>query len=156
MFTAQLITKRLQLVYELLPGAVSVAALLNPHNSAAQSFTEELQTAASLLGLKMQILMASSARELDAAFETLRERRIGGLLLITDPFFDNRRAQHIALSASNAIATIYAWREDAIAGCLISYGTSIGDLYRQAGVYAGKILKGARPADLPVEEESSW
>ena len=152
MFTAQLITKRLQLLHELLPGSVSVAALLNPHNPAAQSYTEDLQTAASLLGLKMQIVMASSARELDAAFETLRKRRTHALLLITDPFFENRREQHIALAASHAIPTIYAWREDAVAGGLISYGTSIRDLYRQTGVFTGKILKGARPSDLPVEQ----
>jgi putative ABC transport system substrate-binding protein len=152
MFTAQLITKRLQLLHELLPSAVSVAALINPSNPAAQSYAKELQTAADSLGVTLQILTAGSERELDAAFETLREHRTGALLLITDPFFESRREQHIALAVNHVIPTIYAWREDAVAGGLISYGTSIRDLYRQAGVYTGKILEGARPADLPVEQ----
>jgi ABC-type uncharacterized transport system substrate-binding protein len=152
MFTVQLLKKRLQLLHELIPGAASIAALINPQNPAAQSYAEELQLAANSLRLKLHILTASNQRDLDATFTTLKERRIDALLLVTDPFFENRRDQHVALAGRYLIPTIYAWREDALAGGLISYGTSIQGLYRQAGVYTGKILKGARPAELPVEQ----
>jgi ABC-type uncharacterized transport system substrate-binding protein len=133
------------------PGAASIAALINPQNPAAQSYAEELQLAANSLRLKLHILTASNERDLDATFMTLKERRIDALLMVTDPFVENRRDQHVALAGRYSIPTIYAWREDALAGGLISYGTSIQGLYRQAGVYTGKILKGARPAELPVE-----
>jgi putative ABC transport system substrate-binding protein len=152
MFTVQLLKKRLQLLHELIPGAASIAALINPQNPAAQSYAEELQLAANSLRLKLHILTAGNERDLDATFMTLKERRIDALLLVTDPFFENRRDQHVALAGRYLIPTIYAWREDALAGGLISYGTSIQGLYRQAGVYTGKILKGARPAELPVEQ----
>jgi putative ABC transport system substrate-binding protein len=151
--TAELVAKRLDLLRELLPGPTVVAVLVNPTNSAAtDAETRSLRDAARFLGLQLQFLTASAAGEIDTAFANLVERRIGALVVSADPFFTSRADQIVALAARHAVPAIYVWREFAAAGGLISYGTDLADTHRQAGVLVGKILKGAKPADLPVQQ----
>jgi putative tryptophan/tyrosine transport system substrate-binding protein len=151
--TAELAAKRLELLHELVPTAAVIALLVNPTDPAAtESETRNLQDAVRSLGLQLHILPASTANEIDSAFETLVELRAGALVVSTDPLFTNQRAQIVALAASHAVPAIYVWREFATAGGLISYGTDLTDTYRQLGIYTGKILKGAGPADLPVQQ----
>jgi putative tryptophan/tyrosine transport system substrate-binding protein len=150
---AELAAKRLDLLHELIPTAAAVALLVNPTNSAnAEAQTGSLRDAARSLGLQLHVLPASSPSEIDAAFETFIELRAGALVVAGDPFLSNRRAQIVALAARHAVPAIYAWREFATAGGLMSYGTDIADASRLAGEYTGKILKGAKPADLPVQQ----
>jgi putative ABC transport system substrate-binding protein len=151
--TVELVRKRLQLLHELVPTVAVVAFLVNPTNPAAtESEARNLQDAARSLGLQMHILPASTASEIDTAFETLVELRAGALVVSTDQFFTNHRAQIVALAARHAVPAIYDYREYAAAGGLMSYGNDFADIYRQAGVLTGKILNGARPADLPVQQ----
>jgi putative tryptophan/tyrosine transport system substrate-binding protein len=151
--TAELAAKRLELLHELVPRAAVIALLVNPADPAAtEAETRNLQDAVRSLGLQLHILPASTANEIDSAFETLVELRAGALVVSTDPLFTNQRAQIVALAASHAVPAIYVWREFATAGGLISYGTDLTDTYRQLGIYTGKILKGAGPADLPVQQ----
>ena len=151
--TAELAGKRLQLLHELVPTAAVISLLVNPTDPAAtESEARNLQDAARFLGLQLHILPASTSSEIDSAFETLVELRAGALVVSTDPFFTNQRAQIVALAARHAVPAIYVWREFATAGGLMSYGTDLADTYRQAGNYTGKILKGAKPSDLPVQQ----
>jgi len=151
--TEELAAKRLNLLHELLPTAAVVAVLVNPTNPAAtEAETRSLQDAARSRGLQMHVLGASNESEIDAAFRTLVQFRAGALVVSADPLFDDRRDQVVALAARHAVPAIYAWREAAAAGGLMSYGTDLADTMRQAGVLAGKILKGAKPADLPVQQ----
>jgi putative ABC transport system substrate-binding protein len=151
--TAELAGKRLQLLHELAPTAAVISLLVNPTDPAAtESEARNLQDAARSLGLQLHILPASTSSEIDSAFETLVELRAGALVVSTDPFFTNQRAQIVALAARHAVPAIYVWREFATAGGLMSYGTDLADTYRQAGNYTGKILKGAKPSDLPVQQ----
>ena len=151
--TAELAAKRLELLHELVPTAAVIALLVNPTDPAAtESETRNLQDAVRSLGLQLHILPASTPNEIDSAFETLVELRAGALVVSTDPLFTNQRAQIVALAARHAVPAIYVWREFVEAGGLISYGTDLTDSYRQAGIYTGKILNGAKPADLPVQE----
>jgi putative tryptophan/tyrosine transport system substrate-binding protein len=151
--TAELAAKRLELLHELVPRAAVIALLVNPADPAAtEAETRNLQDAVRSLGLQLHILPASTANEIDSAFETLVKLRAGALVVSTDPLFTNQRAQIVALAASHAVPAIYVWREFATAGGLISYGTDLTDTYRQLGIYTGKILKGAGPADLPVQQ----
>jgi putative tryptophan/tyrosine transport system substrate-binding protein len=151
--TAELAAKRLELLHELVPTAAVIALLVNPTDPAAtESETRNLQDAIRSLGLQLHILPASTPNEIDSAFETLVELRAGALVVSTDPLFTNQRAQIVALAARHAVPAIYVWREFVEAGGLISYGTDLTDSYRQAGIYTGKILNGAKPADLPVQE----
>jgi len=151
--TVELVGKRLQLLHELVPAVAVVAFLVNPTDPAAtESETRNLQDAARSLGLQMHILPASTASEIDTAFETLVELRAGAFIVSTDPFFTNHRAQIVALAARRAVPAIYDYREYATAGGLMSYGPDLADSYRLAGTYTGKILKGAKPADLPVQQ----
>jgi len=151
--TAELAGKRLNLLHELVPTAAVVAVLVNPTNPAAtEAETRSLRDAARSLGLQMHVLGASNESEIDAAFRTLVEFRAGELVVGADPFFNSRRDQIVALAARHTVPAIYAWRECAAAGGLMSYGTDLADAMRQAGVLAGKILKGAKPADLPVQQ----
>src|SRR5271169_5452925 len=150
--TAELASKRLDLLHELVPTAAVVALLVNPADPVTDVETRNLQDAAHSLGLQAHILRASTANEIDAAFGTLVELGARALVVSTDPFLTNQRAQIVALAARHAVPAIYVWREYATAGGLMSYGTDLPDSYRQGGIYTGKILKGAKPADLPVEQ----
>jgi putative ABC transport system substrate-binding protein len=149
---AELAAKRLDLLHQLLPTAPVVAVLVNPTNPRTEPETRSLQDAAHSLGLQLRILQASTASEIDAAFGTLVELRVGALAVPGDPFFTNRKDQILALAARHAVPAIYEWHEFAAAGGLMSYGPDLADSYRKVGVYTGKILKGVKPADLPVEQ----
>jgi putative ABC transport system substrate-binding protein len=150
--SVELSSKRLDLLHELLPTAPVLAVLVNPTDPRTEPETRSLQDAARSLGLQLRILSASTASEIDAAFGTLSALRVGALAVTGDAFFTNRRDQILALTARHAMPAIYEWREFAAAGGLMSYGPDLADSYRQAGVYTGKILKGAKPADLPVQQ----
>jgi len=149
-FNAVVGSKRFELLHELVPNAAVISLLVNPKYPSAGSETRETQEAARAIGLNLVILNASTESEIDAAFATLVQQRIGALVVTGDPFFVSRREKLVALAARHAVPTIYVQREFATAGGLIGYGTSITDAYRQAGIYIGRILKGAKPADLPV------
>jgi putative ABC transport system substrate-binding protein len=151
----ELMPKRLGLLRELVPKAQRLGALINPAALADSQITV-LQTAAAELGLPIDILTTRTSREIDAAFETLVQKRTDALLVSTAPLFIERRVQLITLAARHAMPTIYGAREQAEAGGLMSYGTNLTDQYRQAGVYVGRILKGEKPADLPVIRASKF
>jgi putative tryptophan/tyrosine transport system substrate-binding protein len=144
--------KRLELLHELVPAATSVALLVNPTNPIeAEVQTRELRVAARAFGLRLLVLNASNPTEIDAAFATLVLERADALQLGVDPLFASARNQIVALAARHAVPTIYPWREFTVAGGLMNYGAIILDALRQVGVYTGKILKGEKPADLPVQ-----
>jgi len=151
----ELISKRLELLSELVPQAGVIALLVNPNNSNTERSIGDMQEAARAKGVQLHILKAGTESEIDAAFAT-GVQHAGALVLGGDPFFGNRREQLVALAARHAIPAIYFWREDAVAGGLISYGASLTATFRQAGIYAGKILKGAKPADLPVQQPTTF
>ena len=155
-YTSLLGTKRLELVQQLLPANTSITVLINPDNPNADIDTPELQGAARALGQSISFVKARSEAEIDAVFATLDERRAPALLVNTDPFFLARRAQFVALAARHGVPAVYAQREFVTAGGLISYGASLADGYRQVGIYAGRILKGERAADLPVVQPSKF
>ena len=145
--------KRLELLHELLPTATSFALLVNPANPAlAEPVSEHVQAAARTLGVKLHVLHASSEPELDAVLATAAGLQAAGLVVGPDPFFNSRIEQLAALTSRQALPAVYQWREFTAAGGLLSYGSSITDVYRQAGVYTGRILKGEKPADLPVQQ----
>jgi ABC-type uncharacterized transport system substrate-binding protein len=152
LMTALMEPKRLGLLRELVPGVPLIGVLLNPAFPPAASQLQELEQAARIIGQRIVIAKASSDDELNAAFNVFVQERIGGLLVAADPYFDTRRDRIIALSAQHRLPAIYQFREYAVAGGLLSYGVSITDAYRQYGVYAARILKGAKPADLPVQQ----
>ena len=154
--TTDLEGKRLELLSELVPASAPIAALINPQGEQAEHQAKDVQAAAPLIGRQIFILNASSEREIDSTFRTLIERRAAGLLVAGDPFFNNRREQLVALAAYHAIPAIYEWREFALAGGLMTYGSSITDAYRQAGLYVGRILKGEKPSDLPVVQPTKF
>jgi putative tryptophan/tyrosine transport system substrate-binding protein len=148
--------KALGLIHEVVPNVTVGAMLVNANNPNAESIAASARETARSLGLQLHILNAGSAAEIAAAFARLSEQRIGMALLGADPFFLGRRNQFVELAARHAVPAIYYEREFVTAGGLMSYGTSISDAYRRAGVYTGKILKGARPADLPVEQSTRF
>jgi putative ABC transport system substrate-binding protein len=148
--------KRLGLLHGLVPTAALIAVLLNPTNANFQSQLRGVQDAARDLGQQVSILSASNERDIDAAFAMVTQSRAGALLVGSDPFFNNERDQVIAQAARHAIPAIYEGREFAMAGGLASYGTSLADAYRQAGIYAGRILRGEKPADLPVVQPTKF
>jgi putative ABC transport system substrate-binding protein len=152
LLTVELAAKRLEVLHELLRTSAAVALLVNPNNPVTEPETKGMQDAARSLGLQLHVLDASTEGEIDAAFEKLIELRAGGLLVSVDAFFISQRDQIAALAARHAVPAIYGLREFAAAGGLMSYGTDLADAYRQVGTYAGKILKGAKPADLPVQQ----
>jgi ABC-type uncharacterized transport system substrate-binding protein len=149
-FTGVLEGKRLELLSEMVPKATVVAVLLNPINPQSQSYEDVAQSAASAIGRQVAILKASSEADFEGVFAAILERRIGALLVGSDIFFNGRRDQLVALAARYAVPAMYEFREFADAGGLMSYGTNLAETYRQAGIYVGEILKGAKPADLPV------
>jgi putative tryptophan/tyrosine transport system substrate-binding protein len=150
LFLSELNAKKLGLLRDLVPQADAIGVLLNASAQNAESQWKELSVAGQATGLQVQRVNATSDRDFDQAFATLVGLRVGGLIVGADPLFVNRREQLIALAAHHAIPTVYEVREFVDAGGLMSYGTNLKDAYRQAGVYVGRILKGERPADLPV------
>jgi ABC-type uncharacterized transport system substrate-binding protein len=149
---AELAPKRLELLHELVPAATTVAFLVNPTNPAGETQSRDAQAAARILGLRLDVLNASTERDFDTVFASLAQLRAGGLVIGGDALFNSRTAQLAALALRHAVPTIYQYREFAAAGGLMSYGGSITDAYRLVGVYAGRILKGEKPADLPVQQ----
>jgi putative tryptophan/tyrosine transport system substrate-binding protein len=145
--------KRLELLHELFPTATSFALLVNPANPAlAEPVSEHVQAAARTLGVKLHVLHVSSEAELDAVPATAARLLVAGLVVGPDLFFNSRIEQLAALSSRHALPAVFQWREFTAAGGLLSYGTSITETYRQSGVYTGRVLKGEKPADLPVEQ----
>jgi putative ABC transport system substrate-binding protein len=156
-FTREVVAKRLGLLHELVPKAVRVAVLVNPADAASTDTTlRSVQEAARAIGLQIQLLNASTSREIDAAFATLARDRIDALFVAPGAFFGSRRVQIATLAARDRIPAAYAIREDVVAGGLMSYGTDIADRFRQVGVYTGNILKGAKPAELPVVQPTKF
>lgn len=144
--------KRLELLREMVPGGAVIGVLVNPKNPASESETKDVQTAARALGLKVHLQNASSESDIDAAFANFAQQRVSAVTFAADAVFNSRRTQLIALAARYKLPTMYFYREFANAGGLMSYGGFDTDAYRQAGVYAGRILKGEKPADLPVQQ----
>jgi putative ABC transport system substrate-binding protein len=148
---AEVASKRLEMLHEVVPKATAIALLVNPTSpQLALADTTEMQAAARILGLQLLVFNASTNREIDAVFATLAQQSIGALVINSDPFFASRSEQLAALVVRHALPTVSAHREFTVAGGLFSYGTSISDIYRQLGIYTGKILKGEKPAELPV------
>jgi putative ABC transport system substrate-binding protein len=152
----ELIPKRVELLHELVPKAVTIGALMNPGYADAEFQLKELKEASTTTGLTPHIVSAGTRPDIDAAFATLVRQGIDTLLVANDPFFQSRRDQIVALAAQHAIAASYSGREFVDAGGLISYGPSITDAYRLAGSYTGKVLNGANPADLPVQQPTKF
>ena len=156
-YIQELVGKRLGLLHELLPRAVRIAVLLNPANqSSTETTLRDAHEAARAHGLQIQILNASTIREIDAAFATLSRERPDALLVAGDVFFGSRNSQFVTLTSRDRIPAVYVGRDTVAAGGLMSYGTSIADAYRQVGIYTGNILKGAKPADLPVVQSTKF
>ena len=156
MLTVALAPKRLQLLHELVPAPAVIAMLVNPTGPYDEPETKDVLASARALGRQVQVLNASTGPEIDTAFTTLVQQGVRALLVSGDPFFDSQRDRLIVLAAHHAIPAIYQWREFPMIGGLMSYGTSILDAYRQSGTYVGKILKGAKPADLPVMQPTKF
>jgi ABC-type uncharacterized transport system substrate-binding protein len=154
--TSELFTKRLELVWELVPATALIGVLINPKSPEAPPQLKEIETAAQVTGRSLHIADASSETDFDAAFGVLAERRAEALIVSNDPFFNSVRERIIALAARHRIPVIYDRREYTLAGGLMSYGTSYSAAYRELGVYTSKILKGTKPADLPVEQATKF
>jgi putative ABC transport system substrate-binding protein len=154
--TPALEAKRIELLRELVPKASVIAELVNPKFPAAEIRVTAARAAASTLRFQLIVVNASNEHEIDTAFATIAERRVGALLVASDPFFSNQREQLVTLAVRHAMPAVYFSREFATAGGLMSYGASIADAYRQAGIYTGKILKGEKPADLPVMQPTKF
>ena len=155
-FATGLEAKQLGLLHEMVPKATIIAMLVNPNYSDSENQLREVQEAAASLGVQLVIVRANVESDFDAAFSTLVQQGGKALLVCASPFFNIRRQQLVVLAARHALPAIYEWREFATAGGLMSYGTVISDAYRQAGVYTGRILKGAKPADLPVVQSTKF
>jgi len=152
--SSKITATRLELVSELVPAAAVIGLLANPKNASTPSMIAGVQERADAKNIRLDVLNASSDSEIDAALGSAAQRGIGALIVASDPFFASRREQLVALTAGRSLPAIYSLREFVANGGLISYGASITSTYRELGVYAGKILKGAKPADLPVEQSS--
>jgi putative ABC transport system substrate-binding protein len=155
-FSYELIAKRLQFLHEVVPAATSIALLVNPTNPGSLFQAREAKAGAGVLGLGLQVLNASVPTELEEAFAIIVRQRIGAVLVMDDPFLIAQRSQLVALSSRHALAAIYPYREFTAAGGLMSYGPSLTDANRQVGVYAGRILKGEKPVDMPVQQPSRF
>jgi putative ABC transport system substrate-binding protein len=151
-FNTSLTAKRLELLHEIVPRASAIAVLVNPKSPAAQIIDAGAEVAAQALGLKLDVFSASSEGEIDAAFATIVQRGAGALLVAGDAYFNSRRAQLTALAARHRVPAIYDRRDIVMAAGLMSYGINNFDMYRQAGIFTGQILNGAKPADLPVQQ----
>jgi putative ABC transport system substrate-binding protein len=154
--TTPLGAKSIELLKELLPKASTIGYLLNPSNPSGKLETREADAAADALGVRLRPVNASTLDELDKAFASLGKMRVDALVVAGEPFFDSQREKIVALASRYGIPTSYAWRENVVAGGLMSYGASLTESYRQAGIYAGRILKGEKPADLPVMQPAKF
>jgi len=154
--TSELDEKRLELLHQIIPAARRFGVLVNPKRPGVQSNSEDMQVAAQKLGVELAFENAGPEHPLDTAFERLAQRRVEALVVTADPYFNFRRAQVVGWAERLALPAIYQWREFVADGGLMSYGPSIADAYYQTGVYAGRILKGARPADLPVLQPTKF
>jgi len=153
---AEIDGKRLGLLHEMMPNASHVGVLLNPNFPAYSEQLNDLKNAARMANLEVAILHANTDGEIDAAFEISSRKRVEALVLTASPFFDTRRDKLVALAAGHALPTFYHFREFAVAGGLMSYGVSIPHIYRQIGVYTGRILSGDNPANLPVQQPTRF
>jgi len=151
-----MVAKQFEILHQTVPNAALIAFLVNPINPNTASDTKDIETAAGALGRKLLVVNASTEREIDAAVKAVVRERVGALFVHNDPFFVLRREQIVALVGYHAIPAIYAFRDFALAGGLMSYGTDQADAYRLAGEYCGQILKGAKPADLPVQQSTKF
>jgi putative ABC transport system substrate-binding protein len=156
MIGSTLEAKRLELLHELVPKASTIAAIINPNYPAAKTLTQEVQEAAVGLGLKLVLLLVEKESDLEPAFATLVEQGAGALLVAQDPFLVSLREKFAMLTARHAIPAVYPFRDFATVGGLVSYGPDFADGYQQAGVYVSKILRGAKPADLPVVQPTKF
>jgi putative tryptophan/tyrosine transport system substrate-binding protein len=154
--TGELMLKRLELLSEVVPQARVIALLVNPNNASNERMMKLVLEAGPAKGVQIHVLKAGAESEIDAAFASLTQLQASALLVGPDPFLFGRREQLVALTARYAVPAIYEWREFAVAGGLISYGTSLAEMYRQAGVYVGRVLAGAKPADLPVQRPTRF
>jgi putative ABC transport system substrate-binding protein len=148
--------KQLGLLGELAPAATRIGLLVNPDNANAEAVTREMAAAASTIGVQIEVIRASDSPAIDAAFAALVRNKTGALVVGADPFFFSRRAQLATLATRHAIPAVYTVREFPEAGGLMSYGTSLTEVFRQIGLYAGRILKGAKPTDLPVVQSTKF
>jgi putative ABC transport system substrate-binding protein len=155
-FNAALGQKRIELTKELMPTVGLIAYLLNPSDQMSESESGGVMAAARALRIEATLLHASSENELDTAFATLPKLGAGALVVSGEPFFDSQRERIVALSSRHGVAAVYAWREYVVAGGLMSYGTDLPESYRQAGIYAGRILKGEKPENLPVVQPTKF
>jgi putative ABC transport system substrate-binding protein len=151
-----LAAKRLGLLRELVPDITVVGDLVNPTNSNSEGETNDMQTAAHALGLRLHIVNASTERDIDAAFASFAQQRVKALIFTADAFFASRQDQLVSLAARHALPSMYWLRELTVAGGLMSYGTSITDAFRAVGVYAGRVLKGEKPADLAAQQATKF
>jgi ABC-type uncharacterized transport system substrate-binding protein len=156
LLTNQMEPKRLSMLHDLMPGAAVIGVLLNSNFPPAARQLQDIEEAARTIGQRLFVSKASNDLELSAAFTSLVQQQVGALLVAADPYFDTRRDQIISFAKQNRLPAIYQFREYAVAGGLISYGPSITDMYRQAGIYTARILKGAKPADLPVVQPTKF
>jgi putative ABC transport system substrate-binding protein len=156
-FNSELVAKQLELLRELVPQAAAVAVLVNPANANTfETTSRDIEPAARAMGLQIKIMHSSTGREIDAAFATFARERPDALFVGNDAFLNSRRVQLVQLAAHHRLPAIYSGREYSDIGGLISYGTNVGDAYRQVGLYAARILKGAKPSDLPVVQSSKF
>ena len=156
LFSSAIESKRLGLLRALVPGVQLVGVLPNPNRQDHARQKVDVEEAAHALGLQIQLLLASNQSEIDAAFATAMQVRAGAMLVGADPFLNSQRDKIVALAARQALPAVYEQREHALAGGLMSYGTNLSEGYRQAGVYAGRILKGEKPGDLPVVQATKF
>ena len=154
--TAAMEAKRLGLLHEIVPQAAVVGLIVNPNYAQATAQIRQIESAAHGIGLQVYVLQVSSDEDIDIAFKTIAQQRIGAVIVGADPFIDTRRDKVISLAAQQAVPTMYQFREHAAAGGLMSYGINLADVYRQVGIYAARVLKGAKPADLPVMEPTKF
>jgi putative ABC transport system substrate-binding protein len=155
-FNSALGAKRLALLHEIAPAAGTIAYLANPANPSSRSEIKVVQEAAQTFGIDLQVLNATNDQEVEAAFARLAELHAGAIIVAGEPYFDSRRAAIVGLAAKYAVPASYSWRENVVLGGLLSYGTILTDSYRNSGVYCGRILKGEKPANLPVMQPTKF